>query len=115
MMPASDWVLWLAAAGAVLATVALVVRCTHYRLGRHEVEVLVLSLVIRRVPLNNIDDVFVGTRFPCEFWPGRWFFSGQTLTIRRKRGLFRYLTITPPDAARLRVNIYYALGWNPEA
>lgn len=117
MMPESDWAIGpggaVAIAAAILVALVALIRFTHYRLGRHEVEVLFLRLVIRKVPLNNIDDVIIGSRFPCEFWPSRWMFSGRALTIRRKRGLLRYLTIIPPDAEKLRVNIYYALGWKP--
>lgn len=87
---------------------------TRYRLGRHEVEVLVFGLVIRKVMLGNIDDVMVGVRFPGEFWVNTAFLQGRFMTIRRKRGFFRYLTITPPNPTEFRSNLYYALGWNPK-
>jgi hypothetical protein len=87
---------------------------TRYRVGRHEVEVLLFGKVIRKVMLGNIDDVVVGARFPGEFWVNTALFQGRFLTIRRKRGLFRYMTITPPNPAEFRSNLYYALGWNPK-
>jgi len=87
---------------------------TRYRLGRHEVEVLLFGRVIRKVMLGNIDDVIVGARFPAEFWVNKALFQGRFLTIRRKRGLFRYMTITPPNPEEFRSNLYYALGWNPK-
>lgn len=86
---------------------------TTYRLGRHEVEVLVLGVVVRRVMLGNIDDVLVGFRLPGEVWPCKWAWSGRFLSIRRKRGWVRYLVISPRQPERLRENIYYALGWDP--
>lgn len=95
------------------ALLLIILPFTSYRLGRHEVEVLVLGVVVRQVKLGNIDDVIVGARFPGELWPTRWFFSRRFLAIRRKRSLLRYLVLTPRDPERLRANIYYALGWNP--
>lgn len=99
---------------ALPALVLLAVPMTSYRLGRHEVEVLIGGFVVRKVMLGNIDDVLVGGRFPCELWPSRDLFAGRFLSIRRKRGLFRYLVITPSQPDRLRDNIYYALGWDPK-
>jgi len=87
---------------------------TRYRLGRHEVEVILFGCVIRKVMLGNIDDVLLGARFPGEFWVTPGFFQGRFMTIRRKRGLFRYLTITPPNPREFRANLFYALGWNPK-
>ena len=95
------------------ALLLIILPFTSYRLGRHEVEVLVLGVVVRRVMLGNIDDVLVGARFPGELWPTRCLFSGRFLAIRRKRSLLRYLVLTPRHPERLRANIYYALGWNP--
>ena len=106
----------LLGAGLLAAPLLLHLFClifAEYRLGRHEVEVLLFNRVIRRVALNQIDDVIVGTRFPCELWPSRDFFQGRFLSIRKKRGLFRYLVICPKHPVQLRANIYFALGWNP--
>ncbi len=111
-----DW----GAIGRVVALLAfalgLVVQVafTRYRLGRHEVEVLLFGKVIRKVMLGNIDDVMVGARFPAELWVNPGFFRGRFMTIRRKRGFFRYMTITPPNPSEFRSNVYYALGWNPK-
>lgn len=87
----------------------------EYRLGRHEVEVMVYDRVIRRVPLSNIDDVLVGVRFPAEFWPGRYATRGHWISIRKKHGLFRYLVICPRNPAGFRRDVYFALGWDPDA
>lgn len=85
-----------------------------YRLGRHEVEVLLFDRVIRHLPLHQIDDVIVGGRFPCELWPSSHLFRRRFLSIRKKRGILRYLVICPPNPEKFRANVYYALGWNPE-
>lgn len=106
----------LLGAGLLAAPVLLHLIClvfAEYRLGRHEVEVLIFNRVVRRVPLNQIDDVLVGARFPSELWPSRWFFQSRFLSIRKKRGIFRYLVICPKHPDQLRANIYFALGWNP--
>ncbi len=109
-----NWTLCAAAGGGIaLVAVAGWIRTTRYRLSRHEFEILIVGIVFRRVFLHEIEDVFVGTRFPCEFWPSGWIFRGRYLTIRRKRGLLRNLAITPRDPDQLRRNLYYALGWKP--
>lgn len=106
----------IAAALAALGTYwLLLLLFGDYRLGRHEVEVLLFDRVVRHVPLYEIDDVLVGARFPCEIWPARGLFRRRFLSIRKKRGLFRYLVICPKRPERLRENIYFALGWNPHA
>lgn len=107
------WLLYALGGAVLLAALFTGIRCVHYRLGRHEFEVLFLGLVIRRVFLKDIEAVVVGARFPAEFWPSRWVLGGGRLTLRRKRGLVRYLTVTPKDAEQLRVNLCYALGWKP--
>ncbi|MCC6231433.1 MAG: hypothetical protein IT580_02255 [Verrucomicrobiales bacterium] len=107
---------WQWVAGGVAALVVaflLLSQMIRYRLSRHEFEVLLGNVVIRRVNLFNIDAVYVGGRFPCEFWPSRSVFRSKRLTIRRKRGFPRHLTITPPDPEQLRINLCYALGWKP--
>lgn len=106
----------LLGAGLLAAPLLLHLIClvfAEYRLGRHEVEVLIFNRVIRRVALSEIDDVIVGARFPSEFWPSRWFLQRRFLSIRKKRGIFRYLVICPKHPEQLRANIYFALGWNP--
>lgn len=98
---------------AIVLLAGLGLRLTRYRLGRHEFEVLVGNVVIRRVYLKDIEQVSVGGSFPCEFWPSHTWRGGGLLTIRRKRGLLRHLTVTPSDPGQMRVNLYYALGWEP--
>lgn len=98
----------------VVFCVFLQVCFTRYRLGRHEVEVILFGVVIRKVMLGNIDDVLVGVRFPGEIWMNSMGLQGRFLTIRRKKGFFRYLVISPPKPAEFRANLYYALGWDPK-
>ncbi|MBL9134961.1 MAG: hypothetical protein JNK85_03790 [Verrucomicrobiales bacterium] len=107
---------WVVVGGAGVVLLVLLwfwVRAVHYRLSRHEFEVLVGGFVIRRVYLRDIDGVYVGSRFPAEFWPNLNFLKGGRLTIRKKRGLLRHMTVTPSDPEQLRKNLFYALGWKP--
>ncbi len=111
-----DALSWRHAVGAVVALVVgfyLLTRLIRYRLSRHEFEVLLGNVVIRRINLLNIEAVYLGSRFPAEFWPSRSVFRGGRLTIRRKRGFPRHLTVTPPDPEQLRKNLCYTLGWKP--
>lgn len=107
---------WTAVGLGVLVLAALacaLVRLVHYRLSRHEFEVLLGGMVIRRVYLKDIEHVSLGSRFPAEYWPSSSLFGGGCLTIGRKRGLFRKVVVTPKDPEAMRVNLYYALGWKP--
>ncbi|MBX3747721.1 MAG: hypothetical protein KF833_20630 [Verrucomicrobiae bacterium] len=110
-----DWHGWLVAGGSVLVALmaAVWIRLTRYRLSRHEFEILFCGVVLRRVYLKDIDEVFLGGRFPTEFWPSRWLFRSARLTLRKKRGLIRHVTVTPHDAEQLRINLCYALGRKP--
>ena len=105
-------------AGAGIACLAvwylLLLFWARYRLGRHEVEVLLFDRVVRRIPLKDIDDVLLGARFPAEIWPGPHGASGQWVSIRKKHGIFRYLVICPRNPAGFRRDVYFALGWNPD-
>lgn len=109
----NTWVGWIGGAIVLIAILLVFIQCCHYRLGRHEFEILFAGKVIRKVPLKEIEAVRVGGSFPCEFWPARDAWSGGRLTIRRRRGLFRHVTITPKNPDQLRINLYYALGWKP--
>ncbi len=107
----------LAAAGliALAGFFVLLSLFGDYRLGRHEVEVLLFDHVVRKISLYEIDQVLVGARFPGELWPARGMWRGHFLTIHRRRGLFRRFVICPRRPERLREHILYALGRNPHA
>jgi hypothetical protein len=107
------WVTILGAGAALVALLWMGLKLVNYRLSRHEFEVLIGGFVVRRVYLKDMDGVYVGGRFPSEFWPNMNFVHGGRLTIRRKHGLLRHLTVTPSDPEQLRKNLFYALGWKP--
>ncbi len=107
---------WATAGLGVLVFLGIglaLVRMVHYRLSRHEFEVLLGGMVVRRVYLKDIEMVATGGRFPAEYWPSRHCLRGGCLTIGRKRGLFRKVVVTPEDPEAMRVNLYYMLGWKP--
>lgn len=106
---------------AGLAIIALVgwhlvlVLWADYRIGRHEVQVLLFDRVVRHVPLSDIDDAVPGIRLPAEFWPAPALLRGRFLSIRKKHGLLRYLVICPRHPDRFRRNLYFTMGWDPDA
>lgn len=107
------WIGLIVVAVVLTGLLVVFIQGCRYRLGRHEFEVLFAGKVIRKVPLKDIEAVRLGGAFPCEFWPARDGWSGGRLTIRRRRGLFRHVTVTPKNPDQLRINLYYALGWKP--
>lgn len=105
---------YLIVAAAVLAAGALgalVLGCLSYRLSRHEVEVLLFGFRIRRVMLNDIQDVAEGGSLLAEHWPNTLLGGGRSLTLHRRSGLFRRFVITPRDRSHFRKQIEFALGW----
>jgi hypothetical protein len=69
-------------------------RLIDYRLAPTEVQITVFGFVVRKFAYADIEDVLMGSRSGGENWARR--FSGY-VTIRRKRGLFRSVVITPDD------------------
>lgn len=98
----------LLAAGVFLV---LMLGSIRYRLSRHEVEVLLFGIRIRRVMLNDIRDVLDGGTLLAEHWPNTLFSGDRALTLERRSGLFRRFVITPRDREHFRKQIEFALGW----
>jgi hypothetical protein len=91
-------------------------RGLEYRIARHQVEVLFLGVVVRKILNQDISDVKVGLRIPCEFWANARLFRWDFVCIRRKRGFgLRYLVITPRDPERFCRNLRITLGWARES
>ena len=81
-------------------------RIIDYRLTPTEVQITLFGFAVRMFPYTDIEDVLLGSKGAGENWARR--FSGY-VTIRRKRGLFRSIVITPDDpeefVARLKERI----------
>jgi hypothetical protein len=104
-------VVTLAALGGAGALLLLAVVNIQYRLSRHEVEVLLFRLRIRRVMFTDIRDVTEGAAACAEHWPSTLWPAGRALTLHRRSGWLRRVVITPRDRAHFRGQLESALGW----
>jgi len=87
---------------AVLLTFLLSVGTISYRITDTTMEVRILGRVVRRVRLDDIEEVHRRGALVHENWSSLKFWN--SVTIRRRSGLFRNFVISPdePDAfARL--------------
>jgi hypothetical protein len=70
----------------------------HFRIGSRHLKILVFGLPVRRIPLNQI--AYVSKREPkgtAEYWYSTFKTSHRLLTIEKKRGLRKYVCITPTN------------------
>ena len=80
-----------AAAGLLLWSATTI----RYRVTERHLRISWLGLPLRWVRLENIKHVGNRPVFWAERWPSVLFDSRRMLVIRRRRGLFRNLVITP--------------------
>jgi hypothetical protein len=90
----------LCAGGTVLILLLLLWSMTnmHFRIGSRHLKILVFNVPIRRIPLNQI--AYVSKREPkgvAEYWYSTFKASHRILTIERKKGLRKYVCITPTN------------------
>jgi len=81
------------AIAAVCLVVLAAVGTIRYRVTDAALEVATLWMVVRRIPLADIEEVHRRGAFPHESWSGPRFWNA--VTIRRRRGLLRSIIITP--------------------
>jgi hypothetical protein len=70
----------------------------HFRIGSRHLKILVFNLPIRKIPLDQI--AYVSKREPkgaAEYWYSTFKTSHRLLTIEKKRGLRKYICITPTN------------------
>jgi len=88
------------------------IRCA---LGADAVEVRVLGRVVRRLRLADITSVDRRGAILNESWSGPRFWNA--VTLRRRRGLFRNVIVTPDDpdrfVAELNDRLRSGPGWSP--
>jgi hypothetical protein len=81
----------------ILLVLWLVTRI-RYRVGSRHMKVLLFGICLRRVPLADIDSV---SKRPGPGWTERWWSTTspkhRLLIIRRRRGLFRNVAVTPKN------------------
>ncbi len=76
---------------AFLATVGTIT----YRITQTGLEVLILGRIVRRLPLADIEEVHRRGALIHENWSSLKFWN--SVTIRKRRGLFRHFVISPDD------------------
>jgi hypothetical protein len=92
---------------AILVGFFAVVGSIACRVAPEAVEVLILGRVVRRVPLRDIEEVHRRGAFVHESWSGLCFW--KAVTLRRSRGLFRNVIVTPDDPDRFIADLERAL------
>lgn len=80
-----------AAAGLLLWSATTI----RYRVTEHHLRISWLGVPMRWVRLSNIKHVSNRPVFWAERWPSALFDSRRMLVIRRRRGIFKNLVITP--------------------
>ena len=88
---------------AVVLMFLVTVGTIAYRIADTTLEVLIVGRVVRRVRLADIEDVHRRGALVHENWSSLKFWN--SVTIRRRSGLFRNFVISPddPDAFALRL------------
>lgn len=89
--------LWatLAALVCLTAIFALLMTSIQYRITSKYLVVYCLGLPVRRFALKDMISVSKRRRFRAELWVSTFRFKHRKLVIRRDRGLFREIVITP--------------------
>lgn len=80
---------------ALIVVVMLVIPTIRYRVTKKNLVVTALGVPVRWVSLKNIRYLTDHTKELSESWPNCFSALGRTLYIRKRRGLFRTLMITP--------------------
>jgi len=100
---------------AVVFVFLVTVGTIDYRIARSGVEVLLLGRVARRIRFEDIEAVDRRGALIHESWSTLKIWN--SVTIRRRNGLFRNFVITPDDpdrfVERLREALRYSVGAPP--
>jgi hypothetical protein len=83
------------AVAALVVIFCAAVGSIRYRVTGDAVEVDLLGRRVRRIALDDIEDVSRRGAFIHESWSGPRFWNA--VTLRRRRGLLRHVIITPDD------------------
>lgn len=88
---------------AVVAVLLYGVATLRCRITERAVEVLVFGWCVRRIRLDDIEEVHRGGSFWNEHWTN--FKLWNSVTLRRKSGWFRNFVITPDDPSGFIVEL----------
>ena len=83
------------AIAAVLVLFCAAIGSIRYRVTGEAVEVLLLGRRVRRIAFDDIEEVSRRGAIIHESWSGPRFWNA--VTLRRRRGFFRHVIITPDD------------------
>lgn len=86
------------AIAAILVLFCASVGSIRYRVTGDAVEIELLGRRVRRIALDDIEEVSRRGSFIHESWSGPRFWNA--VTLRRRRGLVRHVIITPDDPDR---------------
>ena len=101
---------------ALILAVLLIVPTVRYRLTKKYLVITALGLPVRWVSLKNIRYLTDHSTNFAEPWPNCYTTLGRTLYIRKRRGLFRTLMISPGKRFVFKAEIEKAIGEiNPSA
>jgi hypothetical protein len=113
MSDSARLVLWiLAGAGGTCALAGIIflsIRAIGYRLTPTHLKVTWFGIPVRRVRLDNIRHIGNKPVTWAERWGSAPFDPGRLLVIRRKRGLFKNLVITPARPYEFRFSMFQAI------
>lgn len=84
-----------AALVALILAYLVIIPLIRYRITSHWLLITLLGLPLRWVSLKNIRFITDHCKEPAEHWPNTHNPKTRTLIIRKRRGLFRNLLITP--------------------
>ena len=70
----------------------------RYRITADAIEVLLLTWVVRRIPIDSIEEVHRRGALLHESWSGPRFWNA--VTLRRRTGVLRSVILTPDDPER---------------
>lgn len=80
-----------------------------YKISDDAVEITLLGVTVRRIPFSNIEDVRLGSRgWGGEIWTV--FKLWGLVTIKKKKGLLRYVTLAPVNPEDFVAKLKQRLG-----
>lgn len=101
---------------ALIIVVLLVIPLIRYRLTSRRLLITVLGIPIRWVSLKNIRYLSDHARDAAEPWANTFTRKNRSLYVRKRRGLFRYLHLTPEKRFVFKAEIEKAIRLqNPDA
>ncbi|GEM_PF-2392969 len=101
---------------ALILLVLLIVPTIRYRVAKRRLVITALGVPVRWVSLKNIRYLTDHSKGVAESWPNCFSSIGRGLYVRKRRGLFRWLMITPDKRFVFKAEVEKAIHLlNPKA